>query len=185
MSDTLILPEFETDLKKQLIEGEYFHTYCPRCKSKIRFYHTCIYADKKHGFILLMKPKQEAKEADHTLYHDDAYIKRYIFKEDEISEKIAILEAGLDDRALEIIKIKLYMQRKDADKIYFYDDDQISKSIWFCVQTGDEKEMLAITLESYQSIVNTLPKPKKDGFYAIDFTWALAYIKQTMKQSKR
>ena len=187
MSDTLILSEFETDLKAQLKEGHYFHTICPRCQTKIGYFHTCVYTDRQHGFVLLMKPRKEIKDADHLLYRKDAYIKRYLFSEDEIAEKMAILEADLDDRVIEILKVKLYLQAKKTKRlimdIHFYDYDVKSESIWFCVERQDTKDLLAVTLESYQTIQKTLTPMKTDGFYAVDLEWAIAYLKT--KQNTR
>ena len=181
-SDTLIIPEFETDLKKLLMEGRYFHLHCPRCGTKIGYYHTCVYTDKKHGFVLMMKPEKEAKEADHHFYQGEQLKKRYVFCEEEIAEKISILEAGLDDRVIEVLKLKVYIQAKKAgrklDEIQFYDVDQDSESIWFTAMEEEMQTMMAVTMQSYQTLLKQLPKEDWDHFVSVDLSWALAYIKR-------
>ena len=51
-SDTVVIPEFEPDLKQQLEQEEFYAFTCPRCGTRISFYHTCIYPDKQHHFVL-------------------------------------------------------------------------------------------------------------------------------------
>lgn len=66
-SETLIMPEMESQFRKELLEETYFEKVCPSCGKTNSFLHTLIYADKKHRFVLLIKPKSDLTEKDFTI----------------------------------------------------------------------------------------------------------------------
>lgn len=179
-SDTLVIPEFEPDLKEQLDTDTYFTFICPRCGTQIAFFHTCVYPDKTHNFILLMKPVKEQKIADHLLYADMQAIKRYITKPQEIAEKIRILEAQMDDRVLEIVKVKLYLhlrkQGRNPVKLAYKDYDKASETIWFTFFENGCEDVLAVTMATYEQIKKQLPKEDHDHFQEVNLQWAANYL---------
>lgn len=174
-SETLVLSDFEVDIRKALMENTYFTIRCPRCGKEIIFLHPFAYVDKKHHFIILLKPKQAFCEDDHHLYHEDTRSrKRIVFDPKAIKEKLCILEDDFDDRVIEIMKEKLRLQlerqgREIVDIVY---QDRHEDSLWFLVN----QEPLAVLYENYQSIENSLEKEKHDCYLAIDGQWAKAWL---------
>ncbi len=142
-SDTVVIPEFEPDLKQQLEQEEFYAFTCPRCGTRISFFHTCIYPDKQHHFVLLMKSEKEKKAADHHLYADMSATKRYISDARDIAEKIHILEEGFDDRVIEILKLKVYIylkkQQRYPNTLRYKDRDKQSETIWFSYTENDQE----------------------------------------------
>lgn len=185
-SDTVVIPEFEPDLKKRLKEGTFYTFICPRCGTKIHYYHTCIYPDKSHHFVLLMKSTKERKLADHELYKGETLVKRYISDENEIAEKIKIFEDQYDDRAIELIKLKLLLhmkkQNRKIDDIQYYEDDKETQTLWFKIVENNIDCMVAVTKETYQKERALLPLIDISKFYEINWQWALQVYKKRMEE---
>ena len=170
-----MLSDFEVDIRKALMENTYFTIRCPRCGKEITFLHPFAYVDKKHRFILLLKPKQAFCEGDHHLYHEDMESrKRIVFDPKVIKEKLCILEDELDDRGIEIMKERLRLQlaRQGRGKVEIVYQDHHEDSLWFLVN----QEPLAVLFENYQSIENSLEKDHHDRYLAIDEQWAKTWL---------
>ncbi|MFR5077118.1 MAG: CpXC domain-containing protein [[Clostridium] innocuum] len=67
-SETLIMPEMEPQFRKELLEGVFFKKACPSCGKINTFLHTMIYVDKKHRFVLLVKPKSDLTDKDFLFF---------------------------------------------------------------------------------------------------------------------
>lgn len=186
-SDTVVIPEFEPDLKKRLKDGTFYTFTCPRCKTKIHYYHTCVYPDKKHQFVLLMKSKKERKLADHELYKGQSFVKRYISNDNEIAEKIKIFEDHYDDRAIELIKLKLLLHMKEQnrkiDEIQYYEDDKDTQTLWFKIVENNVDRMIAVTKETYRKEQEFFSRMETSKFYEINWQWALQVYKKRMEEA--
>lgn len=180
-SETLIMPDFEPNLRDELIEGSFFKKKCPCCGNTIEFVHPVLYVDKEHKFILMIKPQCDYKDDDHSLFKDYVFSKkRYISKTDDVKEKIQVLETMLDDRVIEILKVKLLLRAKHRKQhvqaIRYHDVDKESKTIWFDILADDEHNLLAVTMQSYEQIKKTLPVENFESFKEIDMAWGIAYV---------
>lgn len=179
-SESLVLPDIEKDLKKRLLEDTYFSAYCPCCGSKIEFLHTCLYVDKKNGYMLYMKPKRDQKDDDHEQFEDQIKIRRYISDHKDIAEKIRILEDHFDDRIIEIMKQKLYryMSKKgnEANRIEYRDYDDHSETLWFDVTNGGVIQQMALTRKSYDDIQERFIDIRTPQFKEINEEWAKMYL---------
>ncbi len=152
-SETLIMAEFEPQLREQLLNQTYFQIRCPQCGRLLHFQHPLCYVDKKHKFVILMKAREDITEKDLQLFNDRLDMrKRLVFHFQEIAEKIRIFEQGLDDRVIEKIKNNLYQRYENVKKIEFYDKDNQSDTIWFRILREEKEEMLCVLLESYRNL---------------------------------
>ena len=180
-SETLILSEFETNARKDLLNDDFFTMKCPRCGNLIEFIHPLAYVDTIHKFILLIKSRKDFKVEDHNLYADDCDSrKRFIYKHQDIGEKIRIFEDGMDDRAIEIIKYKIkqvhLQKQREIQAIQYHDKDHATQTIWFEVQIDNIKDMLAITMEAYQRIKSTVPNEDTLQYTCVDEQWVQSNI---------
>lgn len=135
-SETLLLHGFESNDEARLRDGTFFTAHCPICGKESKILHNFLYIDKEHHFAILVKSRKDMAESDQELYARDAHLrKRYVSKVDEIPEKIRVLEDGLDDRVIEILKLKLLRQyqRKtpDVKNVIYHDSDRQSETLWF------------------------------------------------------
>lgn len=180
-SETLIMPDFEPNLRDELIAGSFFKKRCPCCENVIDFVHQVLYVDKDHKFILLIKPKSDYKDEDHNLFTEHGKCKkRYLSNTEDVAEKILILENLLDDRVVEILKAKLLLRAKhkqnNVQAIRYYDIDQQSATIWFTVIADGNHEFIAVTMESYNLVRNTLPDEDYQCFKEINTIWGNMYL---------
>lgn len=180
-SETLIMPEMEPQFRKELLEGAFFTKACPSCGKVNTFLHPMIYVDKKHRFVLLVKPKGDLTDKDFSMFQSEKNcIRRYLSNQAHVAEKIRILEDKLDDRAMELLKLKIMLREKkkgNLPKSITYQDKE-ADSIWFHVQRDEEADMIGIVKTSYDAICLKLP-PQRNQFEEIDSQWALNYLKQS------
>lgn len=184
-SETLIMPDFEPQFRKELLEGSFFQKTCPNCGSVNSFLHPVLYADKQHRFVLLIKAKQEIVEKDASLFSSEPdCVKRYLSRSEDVAEKIRILEDGLDDRSIELLKQKLRLREKQKgqsvnDIIY---QDATSDTIWFHVQRDAcESDVIGVLKQSYERLCAQLPK-QENRFVKVDAHWAKAYMQRMEEQ---
>lgn len=180
-SETLILSDFETQAREDLLNDTYFTISCPICGHHIQFIHPFAYVDTKHRFILLVKAKKDVNESDETLYSEDQTSrKRFLFNPSFIAEKIRILEDGFDDRAIEIVKVKLKSkyEKQHVYDLSYHDVDHTTKTIWFVLRTKEKEEYIAVLYNSYETIAKQLLK-ETSRFVCVDEAWAQAFLLKT------
>lgn len=176
-SETLLLHGFASYEEAKLRDGTFFIAHCPICGKESKILHNFLYIDKEHHFAILVKAKKDMMERDQELYARDAHlIKRYVSNVDYIAEKIRILEDGLDDRSIEILKLKLFQryQQKTVDikEVIYHDRDRQSLTLWFDILYNDREDIIAVEQISYEQIRKKLPV-EGTRFVEIDRDWAL------------
>lgn len=173
-SETLILPNIEKTLKTALLSDTFFTATCPQCHHKIDFLHPCLYIDQQHAYILCIKAKSDWQKRDHDQFFEQRVIKRYVSDHKQIAEKIRILDDGVDDGVVEIIKVTLKKRYPEAIEIHYYDKDD--NGIWFEIDLVDKCLHVAITKTSYERLSATVQRLDYDHFYEIDEAWAMQQI---------
>ena len=91
-----------------------------------------------------------------------------------------MLEDKLDDRAMELLKLKIILREKKKGRLpknVFY-QDQETDTIWFHIQHDEGEDVIGIWKTSYDAICSKLP-PQKNQFEEIDSYWAVDYLKQS------
>ena len=182
-SETFILSDFEPHLIEALKTNKFFHTQCPFCQAKLSFFHPCLCIDKEYHLILYMKQMNERKQDDHNIVKSYPYIKRYISSIEDICEQYRIVEDGLDDRAIQMLKVKLLQKREDIVSINYQDYDNVSNTLWFQIQYKENMDTVAVYKLSYDQIKEKLPSIQTDYFEEINLAWARDYIKN--KEDKK
>ncbi|GAA6291413.1 hypothetical protein F200043G1_41870 [[Clostridium] innocuum] len=175
------MPEMEPQFRKELLEGVFFKKACPSCGKINTFLHTMIYVDKKHRFVLLVKPKSDLTDKDFSIFQSEKNcIRRYLCDPSQVAEKIRMLEDKLDDRAMELLKLKIILREKKKGRLpknVVY-QDQETDTVWFHVQHDEVEDVIGIWKTSYDAICSKLP-PQKNQFEEIDSYWAVDYLKQS------
>lgn len=120
-------------LKEKLIEGKLFLQHCHRCGSENIVVSSMLYEDDDLHYFVEMVPagdtetgkKLERKYlSKETQKNAGAYQKRVVHEPNDLLEKIAVFEEGLDDRVIEIMKLSaaaaiLNHQKIDVSGMYF------------------------------------------------------------------
>lgn len=137
--------DLDPELKEKFLSGELFDWKCEVCGLETRVPFGTLYHDMENKFMLFFDPWEDS-ENKHDLFEvpvpDGFGIKGYTFRSVygmlNLREKIAILESGLNDIAVERMKFFIRLNRENhvrpGDKLFFYqvdtDPDRMESSGW-------------------------------------------------------
>jgi len=99
------------DLKDEILNGSYFEWVCPGCGKRFFIDDVFLYNDDMHKFMVYLIPgyNEDTLPVPTLLKTDDDYdtahsVLRVASGFVDFTEKIRILESGLDDRVIEAMK---------------------------------------------------------------------------------
>lgn len=166
-------------LREQIQNLSLFRATCPNCGETMLVLHPCLYHDMVNRFMvwLWVDQKEPIPQADFDPLA--GYTLRVVDSMNAFREKILLLEQGLDDRAIEIMKLLLYAQLThdlDVVELLFHELDPATGTFRFVAVLSDGVEQyIAMPGTTYQRLhadVDTyLYTPAKD-FAHIDMVWA-------------
>lgn len=108
------------DEAQWLIDGFLFQHECPACGHAATLNHDCLFHDAEaKAFVLYVADRKKAADALKAL-EDRAprdYLVRSVHTRDELREKAAILRDGLDDRAMEVVKLAAFNKFAEAGEL--------------------------------------------------------------------
>lgn len=181
--------DLSPDLPERIITGAFFHTVCPHCSNQTTIHYDMLYNDMKHqAWVWLVHldqredPEKAMKEIREVLLPRGVET-RLVTNLDQLRDKVSVLEAGLDDRVVEICKLfmeeQLWEQNPDFHAYFVmfnYLDGE--NYIRFFDETGKEihyildRRMYDIVEEEYRDALGSLPQeryPIYDKVWAIEF----------------
>lgn len=99
-------------LRKEILEETLFDWRCPHCGYEAELLYPCLYHDKARGFMVYMAPNSgeaplQELEVNSRFPQLGGVQKRIVTTPTQLKEKLLIFEAGLDDAAVEIVKVGL------------------------------------------------------------------------------
>ena len=109
----------DEDLRDRCVSGDIFRFTCPHCKHDYMVQYPMVYTDRRHKFVIWLSGeelnppmlKQIAAPLD-----KEGYVLRRVPVLTEFTEKIQILEDGVDDRAVELAKYDSMIEFIDNKK---------------------------------------------------------------------
>lgn len=129
------------EVRASLMGETLFDWKCPECGYEARLLYPCLYHDRERCFMVYMAPNGSGNEFQPVDVSERfpqlaQVTKRVVSSPAELKEKILIFEAGLDDRAVELVKFALagVMENKYGKKTvegYFCGADQEEDKISF------------------------------------------------------
>lgn len=177
------------DMKKIIFGDKFFEWQCPKCGFQSKLLHPLLYNDMEKRFMVYYIPDAKRKIiADEKLekeFSELSHIKKRLVSDvNEFREKIAILDAGADDMAVELAKyaVERIVEKSANKKVmsgYFLDMDKSENTISFHFFVGNENRPYIQTtrLEVYNRSVGIVKEyfegfDKQSGFIKIDREWA-------------
>ncbi len=190
-------------LKEKIKNGTFFDWQCPHCGKTTRIMYPFLYIDMLHYFMIWFgNPEQ----CDPKLYQSmdlEGYQFRNARTFNELLEKAAILENGLDDHAIEIQKLSIvqaiYRQTEGGktgplpDLLLFRQMMQEDNMLFSVFYRDAPAQVIRAGMSTYEQIkkdiANTPPLAKgiedgKDKFQTIDFQWAKGAVNVLSAQKK-
>lgn len=149
-SHTLALPEMEPKLRERILADCMFTYECPRCHKPITFIHDFLYRDVPHSFMVYMSTEQTELPKLKEQFPESLI--RCVASPDQLKEMILMLEDGLDDHTIEVIKELLKNKDSMVKQIHYHDYDRESETIWFTYLYEMQEECKAIEKTIYDRI---------------------------------
>lgn len=190
--ETLPTAVFPTGLdRKKISDGDFAELSCPSCGNKFILNYRFAYTDEDKHFMVVNDPAFVDKKArlafstslgligssrkDELIKHD----LRISYDYKTLMEKIAIFEAGLDDKVVELMKYFLinsedfaYEPSQIKDFVFTEEGDFYLETVLNVGLKMDFSEIL------YETIVKNYGDAiKKDMAYLVDRTWAEEFLK--------
>lgn len=185
--NTVLDPEMKAAVK----DGSAFLFECPSCGEKTYVYYDFLYHQMENKIMIYYVNSDENAENVYKMLtgygptgmpdmRNKNYLIRIVRTQNELREKIAIFDEGLDDRIIEICKIYIrskflieHPDLKEIDVLYFKDDDKNFVQIFADGKPQGVAEIPEKFYEElYQQYINTIPDIRKDKPF-IDRHWAL------------
>lgn len=192
---TLVLQQIIGEEKVVEVENmSLFKWTCPSCKHVWKLLYPCIYVnEKKKILIWFINELRDDIHLEEQLEESfqgrtKGYKKRFCNTLEDFSEKVRVLESGIDDRTIELLKImtfaRLHISDPSLKTIYYYRINEIG-NYEFTIFNDEGPSGIALPFTMYQEIENIVQNeiPQlKDQFYKIDLEWAGKQIVEFQKQ---
>ncbi|MEE0435198.1 MAG: CpXC domain-containing protein [Peptococcaceae bacterium] len=193
-------------LKQRVKNFDLFKFICPHCGSEQFVGYSFLYHQMEDRWMIFCCQEAEEVAEVRTLFDKDdfstvtdshgvkqtidtaAYQRRIVVGVDDLVEKIRMIDAGLDDRLMEVYKVMLYGQMQpqleampggDAVDVLYLDENlQGALNIVFMAD-GQAVGEVPFAREAYESIQNSYEKAVKrlaDGEVVIDQDWAFEFL---------
>ena len=197
-SDFMVWSSINTVLDPEMYEkvrsGDAFAFHCPNCGHVAEVDYACLYHQMNDEMMIYYVPNPDEIEETYDMFcgnHKVAemlediqenYLYRIVQSKNEFREKLYIFDAGLDDRAIEIIKVFYALKiQEDNPEIEFDEirfesrkNDEIGLIV---IRGGNPVASCKIDQEFYDIIMKEyiaeMPNIRKDEII-INGEWALS-----------
>ena len=170
----------DPELKARLLAGDLNMLDCAGCGRRTLLSATLLYHDPDRDYFCQACPGGEpAMAAGAAAFQAIGAVgtRRLVPSQNALAEKVKLVEAGLDDRVIEVLKvILLAADNEDLNSILLFDrvDRDAGVIAWILLQP---QRAVASPLAAYDKLALTL-KPADD--LRIDRAWALEAARAMM-----
>jgi hypothetical protein len=186
----------DPQLKAQIRNGDCFGWHCPNCDNKSLIFYPTIYHQVNEHYIICYVPgnpssaveyMKNINENNQSGYDfNDNYTKRVVSDINQLREKLLILDEGLDDRIIEIMKVfaMAEIQKSFSDltvaEIYFNKEQDGTYNLAVKFDNG-QWGSTNFAKDSYDQVVKTFKTSLAvDDEVIIDTEWAISMIDKQM-----
>lgn len=168
--------EKQPHMRSKIQDLSCFRFVCSNCNVSSLVLQPCLYHDMQNNFMVwLCENKPES--ANFNPLSD--YILRYVNDFNSFREKINILERGIDDRAVEMMKYLLFAQLNvdlDVVELLFHDFDEKTANFRFVAVLSDGVEQyISMSWQTYKKLCEDIEQKlftSSKDFIKIDVEWA-------------
>lgn len=154
-------------IKEKILADRLFKYPCPQCQEVFDIEYEFTYHNPERKYIIWLQLPYQEKSPLHTLppykkfeIAPKEYKYRIVNSREELSEKIKIFDANLDDKVIELIKLGILVDRNQEDfpikSIDFYtlmtevDPDEFTDDLGFTISYyGLENDVTIISRNEY------------------------------------
>ena len=180
------------ELKPSVRDGSLFVKPCPHCGTSNLVLYPFLYHDPEARLIVWLLPEggsgyDEAavEQMSSQVEALEDYTVRRVATAGELIEKIAIAEAGLDDRAVELCKFVTQQEMEERIRpegpLRFYRIDGADHEITLTFPSAGQMMSLSIGFNVYEDCLGILRRNEAilsaPGFARIDAAWVDRFMK--------
>ncbi len=172
-------------LKLGLLTDSLFSVRCTKCNNQFAVSHEMLVLDKDASFAVLLAPDSTLTEIpEPSIEVQKLETLRLVNSSDQLKEKLLLLDAGLDDKTIELCKMYLIMKMERPGYTLLYADQQVAQGqLLFTLfnEKGEMEETIQCSDGLYTQLLKTAEAfTLKPGFLLrIDQSWALKEIKNS------
>ncbi len=171
------------DLRARVLDETLFDWECPECGYKAQLVYPCLYHDKIKNFMIYVVPNGcdcvlESVDVSEAFPQLNGVTKRVVTSLTGLKEKILIFEAGLNDFAVELVKLALVgvaakkYDKTVADGYFCFADEQANRIVFsFFLQGENEPIQQGTRMDVYHKsfeIVESIGADANDDFTSVD-----------------
>lgn len=177
--------EKNPSLKLGILTDSLFTLRCRECNSQFSVMHEMLVLDKEASLAILLAPESNVDEVEATASEvGQCGVLRLVSSSDELKEKILLLDAGLDDKAIELAKLYILMQMEKPGYTLLYASHQVlEEQMLFTIfnEKGEMEETIQYPDSLYLQLLKTSESfPVKQGWFVrVNSAWAYAQIKNS------
>lgn len=178
--------EVNPNLRAEVLDETLFDWKCPQCGHEATLAYPCLYHDKGRRFMVYVLPREpdEQKAAGIAAQFPQlrGVRKRVTGSLASMKEKILLFEDGLDDRAVEFVKllVSLVLERSSGKRVtqglYVSSDEEHERIGFLFSLEGEEQPVHRVTsFSAYHkasAIVEFLLPPDGGDFLLVDESFA-------------
>lgn len=164
------------EASEKLLHGALFHQTCPHCGKQLHIVYTCLYTNHDKKFVISLQPQRDQPAATPLMPH---YTMRLEHTLADFVERARILDAGLDDMALEMLRMVLLaqIQKKFPDRnitsLRF--DNVQNDEIYFQIDPQNPRDQVKIPMPHLWRMEDKLKdsglRPKLSGYVVMNAKW--------------
>ena len=181
-----ILPGEHPELKKSILSETLFSFTCPHCGYEADMVYPVLYHDREAEYMIYLSAQPESALSQKVPQELSEVRKRVVHNQKELKEKILVFDAGLDDAAVEIVKLAVLdiVAKKygdDSARAFFLDaeEDTIRFAVYFTGYTDPVPQTAGIALyRQAQELIDRARWHEKNRFLKVDRTLAQSLIAQ-------
>lgn len=212
-SDFLLWDSINTslnpDMKEKVRTGEAFRWNCPFCDAKANIEYATLYHQMedlvmiyyvpgegdKTETIELMQGRHKNEDGEYVEMNikiDEGYMKRVVETKEQFREKLLILDTGLDDRIIELMKAFLtshlrYKENVEIEKILFDQYENEDDPLGFTIHRMDDTwayiRFQEDLYEFFKKKFTAVAEYEKDTV-VIDSNWAVGILDRLEAQEE-
>lgn len=185
------LPQIITEENRRETEDlSLFKWKCPKCGHILKLLYPCMYVNEKKKILIwyindLKDTEQLERELPERFQQSTIlFMKRFCHTLEEFGEKVRVLEGGLEDRTIELLKImtfaRMHISDETIEHIYFYRRNEMN-NCEFTIFTREGPSGITLPFSMYEEINELVEREMpvlQDRFYCIDLDWAGEQIMQ-------
>ena len=179
----------DADMEARVLNGSLFMWTCPDCGCKNLVSYECLYHDpaKKRMLWLLPRDKSNTEEMEAIAHHARSlggYTLRICPDLGSLIEKILILNAGLNDVAIEVCKYVIHGEwtqvapERAAVPLHFHHLEQ--EQLFFSYPSDGQMACLTLGKNVYEDALGILSRnpslQPEEGFQRVDADWLATVI---------